>query len=121
MNRGIVVGIGLLAFFLSGCGTVMNLRTPAPGSTAFQGTEHVPQEVYGGVKLDIEAGRRSFDEAEERPFQALVGAYVLGIDLPASAVADTFTLPITVRAAIGRAIDAYYFPQQEAHSETQAP
>ena len=99
-------------FLLSGCGTVMNLRTADSGYRLPE--SHVPRTVYGGVKLDAAAGRRSFDAAAERPGQAVVGAVVWGVDLPISAVADTLTLPLTIPAAIGRGINEYYFPEDDA-------
>jgi uncharacterized protein YceK len=102
--------ITTLAPLLTGCGTLMNLRSMETARALPDST--VPRAaVYGGVKLDAAAGRRSFDAAPNRPAQALVGAYVWGIDLPISVVADTLTLPVTVPASIRREVNEYYFPE----------
>ena len=108
----------LLVLPLCGCGTLMNLRTPAPGQTT--SASRVPRTIYGGVRLDAAAGRRSFEAAGEYPAQALVGAFVWGVDLPASAVAATLTLPLTVPAAINREIERYYFPPDQPPHATAA-
>jgi uncharacterized protein YceK len=63
-------------------------------------------EPYGGVKICLEAGTHSFKEAVHPPANqprwegVLAGTYVLGVDLPLSAVADTVTLPWTVHAVL---------------------
>jgi len=61
-----------------------------------------PKKIYGGVAVDAYAGAGWFQEETLDPPKALLGAYVWGVDLPLSAVADTLTLPVTIRAAIQR-------------------
>lgn len=100
----------LLGPSLCGCGTVMNLRSPT--SARKRSDIATPRaSVYGGVKLDAAAGRRSFQSSDGRLGPLFAGGYVWGIDLPLSAVADTLTLPITVPASISRGVDEYYFPK----------
>jgi uncharacterized protein YceK len=67
----------------SGCGTAANLISPCHGA---------PGAVYGGVRADLSRiGNGS-------PGDAIAGV----IDLPFSAVGDTLTLPLTVRAQASR-------------------
>jgi uncharacterized protein YceK len=71
--------------------------------------------VYGGVMRDVEMGRQCFADAvgpdrKQGFLDNLVGGtYFLAVDLPLSAVGDTLTLPITVRA--------YWQLRQEAAKE----
>jgi uncharacterized protein YceK len=118
MRRQAAMGLGaLLAFALGGCGTVNNLRPPPkkdkdnPNAAAL-GTK----AVYGGVGLDARVGtellasafgaeRRQAQEslfvaAVDGPCKAGVAAWLLAVDLPLSAVADTLTLPVTVPSAL---------------------
>lgn len=92
-----------LATSLAGCMTALNTMyyTPTEGG----------KEIYGGVKLDAEL----FKEARAKDAPTLfgctgpvarIGTVTLAtMDLPLSAVGDTLTLPITMKAAFDRAID----------------
>jgi uncharacterized protein YceK len=95
---GVVLG-------LAGCGTILNLKDP-PGS-------QVPRKrIYGGVQLDVANGTQAFEEvctaeghqkyqtAVPRGVTLALGAYLLAIDVPLSAIGDTLTLPITVCATL---------------------
>ncbi|HEY3740522.1 MAG TPA: YceK/YidQ family lipoprotein [Bryobacteraceae bacterium] len=114
-----IAGLGLCfhVFLCGGCGTVMNLEDPPKSYfRRYPGTD--ANKVYGGVRIDAEQGCNKFDFA---PFDAM---YLLAIDLPLSAVADTITLPWTISAEVNRLISNYYFPKQQAKSDavvTEAP
>jgi uncharacterized protein YceK len=74
---------------LAGCGTCINLGgEPLTGG----GT----REVYGGVAWDASVVSNTLQDGG-LPY-ILVGAYLLAVDLPLSAVADTLTLPLTIPA-----------------------
>jgi uncharacterized protein YceK len=99
--RSIALAFALAA--LSGCGTVVNLQDS--------------RQVYGGVERDAilvtalpvgavtcvarGIGLSKPEECEEIPpaLATLIGAVCI-LDLPISAVGDTLTLPVTVRAAL---------------------
>jgi uncharacterized protein YceK len=95
-----------------GCGTVVNC-TSVNGPAA--------RSIYGGVRQDAANGSRHLGEAFAGPapsftqmpqppstprdfasksFCAACGVCMLAVDLPASAVADTLTLPVTVPATL---------------------
>jgi uncharacterized protein YceK len=62
-------------------------------------------EPYGGVKICLEAGTQAFNEvwnrSTDRPVITLVGGtYMLTIDMPLCAIADTLTLPWTIKSLI---------------------
>jgi len=81
---------------------------PQPETSIWQeGPVTAPRKIYGGVARDGRAGRGWFEEGKP-----LLGLYVWGVDLPLSAVGDTLTLPFTIRAAIDRGIEDYYFPDK---------
>jgi uncharacterized protein YceK len=96
----------LLAPLLSGCGTML---TNLGGFSSIQG--HY-MEPYGGVKASLESGTECFKKAidlqpehrlppeDDRWFLLLGGTYVLALDVPMCAIADTLTLPITIRATL---------------------
>jgi uncharacterized protein YceK len=114
MGRQAARGLAaVLAFALGGCGTMNNLRPPEKADK--EAPAPVPQAVYGGVGLDAQVGAKWLAApfvAERLPQVSLlesavdgtckvgIGAYVLAIDLPLSAVADTLTLPVTIPAAL---------------------
>jgi uncharacterized protein YceK len=94
----------LAAVTASGCGTLVNLR-PLPAYPQVPGegaTWAAPKKIYGGVAFDAHAGAGLLQEATLDPPKGLLGAYVWGVDLPLSAVGDTLTLPVTIRAALQR-------------------
>jgi uncharacterized protein YceK len=117
MRRQTAVGLGaVLAFALAGCGTVNNLRPQPkkdkdnPNAEALGG-----KGIYGGVGLDARVGAAMLAGAfttEAQPQESLmvsamdapckvgVAAWLLAVDLPLSAVADTLTLPVTVPATL---------------------
>jgi uncharacterized protein YceK len=79
---------------LSGCGTMMNVGGGCCGSSS-------PKAVYGGVRMDAVA----IDEYAQKvgdakgPGDVCLTAGIMtlvGVDMVASAVADTATLPITL-------------------------
>src|SRR5262245_47387430 len=89
--------LAVLAATLSGCGTVANLWSCCKSGD---------RAVYGGVAHSL---RRAAEDAEEAarlddPDCALhaLGAGLMLVDVPLSAVADTLTLPITVPEMLGR-------------------
>lgn len=98
--RGVVLA-ALGAFALGGCGAYMNLLDSGgdmPAEKVFQ--------VYGGTRIDLEQAERvAADTTGQKTgitdptTRTLWRAYLLGIDLPLSAVVDTVTLPLTYCAA----------------------
>lgn len=93
-----VIWLTATAFALNGCGTALNFHD---GSNSMWLKNGDPRKVYGGVRLDAECGAYLLAEAftETDLVRLAWSAWVLGIDLPLSAVADTVTLPMTIRAA----------------------
>lgn len=82
---------------VSGCGTVENLRGR---------DDERPALVYGGVALDAHAGVAYLTDSTGdqagllcRVVEVAMGSYLLGVDLPCCAVADTLSLPVTLTAA----------------------
>jgi uncharacterized protein YceK len=89
---------------LSGCGTVVNLSRP--GGNPFYEFRSQP-EIYGGVCEDMRWAWTLVSDSPSGSYpvagkvaQLVVAPCVLCIDLPLSAVADTLTLPLTVRSAL---------------------
>src|SRR5580704_2505731 len=83
-----------------GCGTMVgNLG----GFGIMRGHE---MEPYGGVKICLEAGTENLKKVvhpatdQSRWDGVYPAVYMLGVDLPLSAVADTVTLPLTIRAVL---------------------
>jgi uncharacterized protein YceK len=86
---------GLVVCALSGCGTMHNFL----GDSA----DGAPCEVFGGVRSDVRTGVKCLREPTGDPNNSalqqcakITGWYLLAVDLPLSAVADTVTLPSTV-------------------------
>jgi uncharacterized protein YceK len=83
---------------LGGCGTLLN--------TAYFTPEEGGQKVFGGVRLDAsgvhDCMKEAFTSETElgyhseipRPAWFALGTYVVAVDLPCSAVADTLTWPL---------------------------
>jgi uncharacterized protein YceK len=92
--RTLIPLIGFLMLStLSGCGTVLNLWTPRPLSGGV--------EAYGGVKADLQIAREQENAKVDGPVkQAIWRTWTAFwyLDIPASAVADTITLPLTIPA-----------------------
>ncbi len=86
---------------LCGCGTVSNLSTGAR-----QGWRYA--SIYGGVRRDIQSERdwiaHSWTSGKDldviQDIGTVVGAVIVGVDVPISAIGDTLTLPLTVPVAI---------------------
>jgi uncharacterized protein YceK len=106
----------VLAVALGGCGTMNNLRPPEKGDK--ESPAPAGPSVYGGVGLDAQVGAKwlaaafmaerlpqvSFlESAVDSTCKVGIGAYVLAVDLPLSAVADTLTLPVTIPAMRNKA------------------
>ena len=115
--------VALFCACLAGCGTFMNIRDfnvpqPAPEHVSiFQPGKHpAPKLVYGGVRFDASLGRGWIEQSIQEPPMFLAALYVWSVDLPISALADTLTLPITIQAAIDRAIQEYYFPDRDTQT-----
>jgi uncharacterized protein YceK len=90
----------MLATFtvLPGCGTVANLRSSEDTAA--------PMKIYGGVVADVESSKNLLtDETgghgglSGRALELAIAPYLLLIDLPLSAIADSLTLPIVINAA----------------------
>lgn len=94
------LGLALMAVpLLAGCGTMLG----NVGGLSYMKGHYM--EPYGGVKVCLEGGTRCLKEAtapgeEHRLVPLLCGTYMLGFDLPMSAVADTLTLPLTITATL---------------------
>lgn len=88
---------------LSGCGTLLNISFPHGNPDC----DHSNPEIYGGVSEDVNWAWQLLSDAPSGSYpaavkiaQLVVAPCVLCIDLPLSAVADTLTLPVTVRSAL---------------------
>src|SRR4051794_14950700 len=101
-RAAVLLAVALSVVWMSGCGTLMNL----PDLSGMEVLDMTPdQRVYGGVLRDAEFGAESLKntvsaEGKGGRLDSLVAsAYLLLVDLPLSAVGDTLTLPITLRAS----------------------
>jgi uncharacterized protein YceK len=91
----------LFVVWLSGCGTITN--------TCWRSPDEKCAKMYGGVKMDIEAGREASSQVSHPDdLQSFVeGVRIVTcctLDLPFSAVGDTLTLPITFVSELGQAM-----------------
>ncbi len=99
----------------AGCGTLRNVAT----SPMFGPPLPPEKMVYGGVREDTKrittafGDIKQFGDAQKSLGTNAVDAASSAIDVPLSAVGDTLTLPITVPAAIDRAVADYYYPKNE--------
>ncbi len=94
MKKAWVALVTAVAVFgLAGCGTVKNLEDRPMGY--FRPKGDAEKRVYGGVRIDAEWASGYF----VRDGDWFLGTYLLAVDLPLCAVADTMTLPITLCAA----------------------
>jgi uncharacterized protein YceK len=81
---------------MSGCGTML-------GNLGLSLAHH--NQMYGGVQCDLDAcasnlkDLREPSEDKSRVEAALCGAMCV-VDLPLSAIADTLTLPFTIKATL---------------------
>jgi uncharacterized protein YceK len=92
-----------LALCLTGCGTVSNFVFTPPASG-----EPMGYDVYGGVQEDVVCIERSAAAVREaktagQGLRECSDLILWAVDLPLSAIGDTVTLPLTVRATIARA------------------
>ena len=93
---------GLALSALGGCGTWMNVQD-LPPNIALRDQRIPTQRVYGGVHDDIDIATDVLHrDSAVSPWQSALGLYLLTIDLPISAVADTATLPLCIGAALDR-------------------
>ena len=99
--------LGLLAFTLTGCGTVLNMGVPttplASGEDRFR--------IYGGVANDVVLMKLAAADDWKSPNLA---AAAVALDMPLSVIADTLTLPLTLSIAVGRALE-------NRHKQTPKP
>lgn len=92
---------------LYGCGTVRNFegQTEAPGRLECDlgGLIGPPggRQIYGGACFDL-VGIESLVSISSFPAGNIIGAYLIAVDLPLSFIADTLTLPWTIKATISR-------------------
>lgn len=94
--------------FAVGCGTVMNVAVPTtaygnagpdappPAGGKPQVVGPPPRRAYGGLEYDRLAIRACLRDTTAAPLGLLLAA-TIALDLPASAVGDTLTLPLTTR------------------------
>jgi uncharacterized protein YceK len=111
----------LPALYATGCGTLGNtigIRYPS---------EHL--RVYGGVQLDVEQSQERIAKAKDAKTtneraEACVGLFLMTVDMPFSAIADTLTLPFTIPEAIDRTRHPENYwsgPARPAPSEPDLP
>lgn len=110
----------VISFCASGCGTLFNVVNyeipPQPELSIWkEGPVTAPRKIYGGVSLDMEIGKSWIEDGIILPTACL-----WLVDVPLSAVGDTLTLPLTIRAAIDRSIENYYFRDQPADQASQS-
>lgn len=127
MKRFALISTCLLSV---GCGTTRNVSRSAISSV---GAVPPAMIVYGGVKSDLNQIETAVEDVKRRRASEnnlvtnIATATASVVDVPFSAIGDTVTLPVTVPAAINRAIDDYYFPNRNrdpksfAHGETNEP
>ena len=119
----------MICVFAAGCGTMRNVSPPATSDS--QPSVPVPRKfVYGGVKDDVAHLKAALVDIKQLPDSEkgvavnVASATAHAIDIPASAVADTLTLPITIPASIDRAVADYYFAndndEQRKHESAAA-
>jgi uncharacterized protein YceK len=123
MARGAVyAALAACVVWLSGCGTMLNL--PAQTGLVVLDTTP-PEQVYGGVKRDAESLASGSDTSSGVSLGSLVEGVCrtcfLLLDLPLSAVADTLTLPITLRSGTPAAGPDAKQPQQPVPADTPTP
>ena len=115
MHRRSAFGLaGALACALGGCGTANNLLMPEKLEKG-QPPGPVPAHVYGGVALDARVGSAwltapflgqlpaevsPVERAVDTTCKVAIATYLLSVDLPLSAVADTVTLPLTLAVTL---------------------
>lgn len=88
---------------LNGCGTLLHISSPHGNPDC----DPSKPEIYGGVSQDVNWAWQLRSDAPSGSYpaavkiaQLVVAPCVLCIDLPLSAVADTLTLPVTLRSAL---------------------
>jgi hypothetical protein len=105
LSAGTVAFLGMIA---GGCMAAMNMRDgPGPKWGFVDAVPH--QSIYGGVRLDAGLLSEGFGgiltdsslSPEDRVLDALY-LFLFLTDLPLSAIVDTLTLPVTVRATLNR-------------------
>jgi uncharacterized protein YceK len=86
-----------VVFALTGCGTLSNLQEK-PSMFFPRNADVPPNRIYGGVRISAEEGWKDLTDGGG----VVWGGYRWLGDVPLSAVGDTLTLPVTVRAALAR-------------------
>ncbi len=118
-----IFGLTLIAVtgLALGCGTIRNVST-SPMSTTQQQFP-AGKIVYGGVKNDLVRIGRAVEDLKRLPesnkgvIVNLGSATFHAIDVPISLIGDTVTLPVTIPAAIDRAVADCYFPDHNDGSQ----
>ncbi|VTS02115.1 : DUF1375 [Gemmata massiliana] len=99
-----ILAITVLAFVLTGCGTVENFTNGYKGQT----------KPYGGVQI-------AANRFNEDPIAVALMLPFWTTDLGLSAIGDTAALPVTASLAIVRGISDYYFPKDKKPASQNEP
>jgi len=96
-----LAGVAAVALLGGGCGTLVNVTDFAPPEIGGG-----RRAIYGGVVWDLKGEYRALTYSyppTDRYTLGIHGPMILAylLDLPLSAIGDTFTLPITVSEALG--------------------
>lgn len=83
-------------YALSGCGTCFNILGAEKA-----GVRHEQDfgNIYGGIRFELQAAPAAFTSLDPKytVFENLVAACALAGDMPLCLIADTLTLPYTIR------------------------
>jgi uncharacterized protein YceK len=92
------VFVALAALCLGGCGTFVNMTDQAPESM-----DGGHRAVYGGVRWDVEVAYPMGPSAASHntTWPTMPRFFFFLLDLPSSAIGDTFTLPFTIGNGFG--------------------
>ena len=108
-----VFALTAFASLALGCGTIRNVSNPLMSTTQQQPARKI---VYGGVKDDLSLvggavkDLKRLHKSNNGLTTNLGSATIHAMDVPVSLIGDTVTLPVTVPAAIDRAVTDYYLP-----------
>jgi uncharacterized protein YceK len=93
-----LTGVAAVALLGGGCGTCVNVTNFAPPEIG--GGQRL---IYGGVRWDLEGEYRALTTPYPHYYLGVHLPMILEylIDIPLSAIGDTFTLPITIGEALG--------------------
>ena len=92
------VFVALAALSLGGCGTFVNMTDLAP-----EGLDGGRRSVYGGLRWDLEVAYPMGPSAASHNtmWPTMPRFFFFLLDLPSSAIGDTFTLPFTIWNGFG--------------------